>query len=127
MAVGNKTLNRAQLVFQFTSKFIRELKILSGSVTFCPCWKFLSVFNFENTVISVWTPLLNFLIFALQYLCEESSKFHAKPNFLHFEHISELTVFSFSRHFLTVDTVVYVHRDNVVYDICRLQTTDYRL
>ena len=127
MAVGNKTLNRAQLVFQFTSKFIRELKILSGSVTFCPCWlKFLSVFNFENTVISVWTPLLNFLIFALQYLFEESSKFHAKPNFLHFEHISELTVFSFSRHFLTVNTVVYVHRDNAVYDICRLQTTDCR-
>ena len=29
MAVGNKTLNRAQLVFQFTSKFVRELKILT--------------------------------------------------------------------------------------------------
>ena len=68
-----------------------------------------------------------FLIFALQYLCKESSKFHAKPNFLHFEHISELTVFSFSRHFLTVNTVVYVHRDNVLYDICRLQTADCRL
>ena len=68
-----------------------------------------------------------FLIFALQYLCKESSKFHAKPNFLHFEHISELTVFSFSCHFLTVNTVVYVHRDNPVYDICRLQTADCRL
>ena len=33
----------------------------------------------------------------------------SRHNFLHFEHISEqLTVFSFSGHFLTVSTVVYV-------------------
>ena len=39
--------------------------------------------------------------------------FRSWDNFLHFEHISEqLTVFSFSDPFLTVNTVVYVYRDN---------------
>ena len=46
----------------------------------------------------------------IQISCKTSG---SRDNFLHFEHISEqLTVFSFSRHFLTVNTVVYVHRDN---------------
>ena len=37
----------------------------------------------------------------------------SRDNFVHFENISEqLTVFSFSGHFVTVNTVVYVYRDN---------------
>ena len=46
----------------------------------------------------------------IQISCKTSG---SRGNFLHFEHISEqLTVFSFSCHFLTVNSVVYVHRDN---------------
>ena len=58
-------------------------------------------------------PDIHFAIYPrriIQFSCKTPG---SRDNFLHFEHNSEqLTVFSFSRHFLTVNTVVYVHRDH---------------
>ena len=56
MAVGDKTLNRAQFkkVFQFASKFVvynirRSVLGVSCPVTFCTCrLRFLSVFNLKK-------------------------------------------------------------------------------
>ena len=73
----------------------------------------------KTTYISVRTPRLKFsdVRFAIspRKIVKTSCKTsRSRDNFIHFAHISEQsTIFSFSGHlFFTVNTVVYVYRDN---------------
>ena len=75
-------------------------------------------FNSENAVHSSTDSTTKFpdIRFAIspgkivQISCKTSC---SRDNFVHFENISEqLTVFSFSGHLVTVNTVLYVYRDN---------------
>ena len=60
----------------------------------------------------IW-PDIRFEISPRKIVQISCKTFRSRDNFLYFEHISEqLTVISFSDPFLTVNTVVYVYRDN---------------
>ena len=130
MAVGDKTLNRAQLQcsssrpsssYTTTADRFWEMKMLtfrsSSRILLLPI-KISSVFNFENTDnfsmdSTAKFPDVRFVISPrkmVQISCKIS---RSRDNFLHCQHVSEqLIVFSSSGHFLTVNTVVYVYCDN---------------
>ena len=93
MVVGDKTPKQSPVkVFQFASKFVgynhfasvlrvNYAYLLSGPVTLCTSrLKFLSFFNFENTVNFSMDSTAKFPhIRFSEYLCEKSSNFQAKP------------------------------------------------